>query len=105
MVAAAIELAAARIKLLPPLAMLAAWKIVWISDRGARDLPARQQTLRQRHSWSYDLLDEDEQNVPAPVVFVGGFPAEAIEAVRWTLRLTSPVDQLGCCWTRVAATS
>jgi predicted ATPase/class 3 adenylate cyclase len=79
----AIELAAARIKLLPPRAML-----VRLENRlefltgGARDLPARQQTLRNAIAWSYDLLNEDEQTLFRQCsVFVGGCTLNAIEAV------------------------
>jgi class 3 adenylate cyclase len=58
----AIELAAARVRMLPPQALLAR-----LSNRlklligGARDLPTRQQTLRGTIDWSYDLLQEDEK--------------------------------------------
>ena len=59
----AIELAAARIKLLPPRAMLARIQESSLSllTSGTRDAPARQQTLRNTVQWSYDLLNADEQ--------------------------------------------
>ncbi|HSQ20485.1 MAG TPA: protein kinase, partial [Blastocatellia bacterium] len=79
----AIELAAARIKVLPPPALLSR-----LEDRlkllvgGARDLPLRQQTMRGAIAWSYDLLDETEQKLFRRLsVFVGGCDLEAIEAV------------------------
>ncbi len=59
----ALELAAARIKLLPPQAMLARLQESSLNllSGGARDAPARQQTLRGTVQWSYDLLTGDEQ--------------------------------------------
>jgi predicted ATPase/Tfp pilus assembly protein PilF len=79
----AIELAAARIKLLPPRAMLARLehRLEFLTG-GGRDLPARQQTLRNTIAWSYDLLNEDEQVLFRRLsVFVGGCTGEAVEAV------------------------
>jgi predicted ATPase len=79
----ALELAAARVKLLPPQAILSR-----LDDRfklltgGGRDLPARQQTLRNTLEWSYGLLNEEEKALYARLsVFVGGFTLEAAEAV------------------------
>jgi predicted ATPase len=79
----ALELAAARIKLLPPQAILSR-----LDDRfklltgGARDLPSRQQTLRNTLEWSYSLLNEEEKTLYARLsVFVGGFTLDAAEAV------------------------
>src|SRR5205814_2370294 len=79
----AIELAAARIKLLTPEAMLARLsKPLHLLTGGARDLPVRQQTLRSTIEWSYELLDPDEQALFQRVsVFVGGCTLETIEAV------------------------
>ncbi len=79
----ALELAAARIKLLQPQAILTRLddKLKLLTG-GARDLPARHQTLRNTLEWSYDLLNEDEKILYARLsVFVGGFTLEATEAV------------------------
>jgi predicted ATPase/class 3 adenylate cyclase len=79
----AIELAAARIKLLPPRAMLARLeKRLEFLTGGARELPARQQTLRNAIAWSYDLLDENEQKLFRHLsVFVGGCTLDAVESI------------------------
>ena len=79
----AIELAAARIKLLPPEALLARLSHrLQILTGGPRDLPARQQTLRNAIQWSYDLLTPDEQRLFRRLaVFVGGCRLSAAEAV------------------------
>src|SRR5947209_7188347 len=79
----AIELAAARIKLLPPPALLArlGQRLVVLTS-GGRDAPARQQTLRKTIEWSYQLLDAEEQRLFRRLsVFVGGCTLQAIEAV------------------------
>jgi predicted ATPase/class 3 adenylate cyclase len=79
----AIELAAARIKLFSPQALLARLdqRLTFLTG-GARDLPARQQTLRNTIDWSYDLLSADEQALFRRLgVFVGGCTLEAAEAV------------------------
>jgi predicted ATPase/DNA-binding CsgD family transcriptional regulator len=79
----AIELAAARVRLLPPEALL-----VRLEQRlpllagGARDLPARQRTLGDTIRWSYDLLGGAEQQLFRRLsVFVGGCTLSAVEAV------------------------
>ncbi len=79
----AIELAAARSKLFPPRALLARLgKRLALLTGGARDLPARQQTLRDTIAWSYDLLDAAEQSLFARLgVFVDGCSLPAAEAV------------------------
>ncbi len=79
----AIELAAARVKLLSLTAMRTrlASRLQLLTG-GARDLPARQQTLRQTIDWSYDLLTESEQKLFRRLsVFLGGCTLEAVESV------------------------
>jgi predicted ATPase len=79
----AIELAAARIKLLSPSAMLARLeRCLSLLTGGARDLPTRQQTLRGTVDWSYGLLSPAEQTLFRRIsVFLGGTTLEAVEAV------------------------
>jgi predicted ATPase len=79
----AIELVAARVKLLPPDELLAHLSGPWmLSVDGLRDVPARQQTLRGAIGWSYDLLSPAEQALFTRLaVFAGGFTLEAAEAV------------------------
>jgi non-specific serine/threonine protein kinase len=79
----ALELAAARVKLLTPRAMLDRLDhSLKLLTGGARDLPTRQQTMRGAVEWSYDLLDEEERAVLRRLaVFVGGCTLEAAEAV------------------------
>jgi len=79
----AIELAAARVRVLTPQAIMER-----LGDRlkllsgGSRDLPERQQTLRGAIAWSHDLLDEADQRVFARfAVFAGGARLDAIETV------------------------
>ena len=79
----AIELAAARIRVLPPEAMLAHLdhRMKFLAG-GPRDLQARQQTLQNTIAWSYDLLSPAEQRFFSRIgVFVGGFTVEAAQAV------------------------
>jgi predicted ATPase/class 3 adenylate cyclase/Tfp pilus assembly protein PilF len=79
----AIELAAARIKMLPPRAMLhRLGSRLKLLTGGARDLPERQRTLRATIEWSHALLDEGEQLLFRKLgVFSGGRTLEAIEAI------------------------
>jgi predicted ATPase/class 3 adenylate cyclase len=94
----AIELAAARIKLLAPPALLARLqhRLEFLTG-GARDLPARQQTLRDAIAWSYDLLGEDERTLFRRLsVFVGGGSIHAVEAVAADPSTQAPLlDLLG----------
>ena len=79
----AIELAAARVKVLSPAAMRTrlASRLQLLTG-GARDLPQRQQTLRSAIDWSYDLLSPAEQKLFRRLsVFVGGCTLEGVEAV------------------------
>jgi predicted ATPase len=79
----AIELAAARVKVLSPSSMLTrlASRLQLLTG-GARDLPQRQQTLRAAIDWSYDLLSAAEQKLFRRLsVFVGGCNLEGVEAV------------------------
>ncbi|HEV2459684.1 MAG TPA: helix-turn-helix domain-containing protein, partial [Ktedonobacterales bacterium] len=79
----AIELAAARLKVLPPPALLRRLEqALPLLEGGARDLEARQQTMRATLAWSEDLLEPAEQRLFGRLaVFVGGFTLEAAEAV------------------------
>ncbi len=79
----AIELAAARMKLLSPEAILARLEHqLDVLAAGARDLPARQQTLRGAIAWSYDLLDDEARRLLDRLsVFAGSCDLDAAEAV------------------------
>ena len=79
----ALELAAARITLLAPKALLGRLdNRMKLLTGGARDLPERRQTLRGAIDWSYSLLDSQEQQLFTRLaVFVGGFVLDAAEAV------------------------
>jgi predicted ATPase len=90
----AIELAAARVRLLPPQALLAR-----LDDRmglltgGPRDLPERQRTLRNTLAWSFDLLSPAEQALYARLgVFAGTFDLPAVEAVAGDAAAAAPAD-------------
>jgi predicted ATPase len=79
----ALELVAARLRLLSPQAMLTRLeRRLPLLTGGARDLPARQQALRATIAWSYDLLNPDEQRLFRHLaVFDGGCTLDAIERV------------------------
>jgi len=80
----ALELAAARVKVLPPAILLdrLTEERFSVLTGGARDLPSRQQTLRNTLTWSYNLLPPGEQRWFARLgVFTGGWSLEATEAM------------------------
>ncbi len=79
----ALELAAARTRLLAPAALLARLEqaLPLLTD-GSRDAPERQRTLRATIEWSYDLLDDESRRLLARLaVFAGSFQVEAAESV------------------------
>jgi predicted ATPase/Tfp pilus assembly protein PilF len=79
----ALELAAAKIKMLAPGAMtdMLSSRLALLTG-GARDLPERQQTLRSTLEWSVNLLDDDVRALFARLgVFVGGFSLEAAKTI------------------------
>jgi predicted ATPase len=82
----AIELAARRVKLLSPAALLSRLEPrLPLLVGGARDLPARHQTLRATIAWSYDLLSAAEQKLFRRIsLFVGGCTLEAAAVVSAT---------------------
>ena len=93
----AIELAAARIRLLSPAAMAQR-----LGDRlgllasGGRDLPERQRTLRGAIDWSHDLLDAPDRALFARLgVFAGGGPIETAESVCGIAGDEAPLDVFG----------
>jgi predicted ATPase len=79
----ALQLAAARLTVLSPAALLARLeRRLPLLTRGPRDLPERQQRLRAAIAWSYDLLGTAEQRLFRQLaVFAGGFTLEAVEAL------------------------
>jgi predicted ATPase len=73
----ALELAAARMKLLPPQALLKRLSSRFeVLTGGTQDAPVRQQTLRNTIQWSYDLLNREEQRLYQHLAVFSG-------AVRW----------------------
>ena len=91
----AIELAAARIKLLSPDAILVRLDHqLDVLAAGARDLPARQQTLRGAIAWSYDLLDT-----------AGALPARPAVGLRAAAATSTPPRRSAARPRRSAATS
>ncbi|WP_411721018.1 ATP-binding protein [Mycetocola sp.] len=79
----ALELAAARIRMLPPAAILSRLdRRLSLLSGGARDLPLRQQALRSTIEWSTQLLGADEKRLLARLgVFAGAFSLDAVESV------------------------
>ena len=95
----AIELAAARIKLLTPQALLARLEAsLSLLSAGSVDLPERQRTMRNALMWSYQLLDEPERRLFRRLaIFDGGWTLEAIEAIGADSPADAPdlLDRLG----------
>jgi predicted ATPase/class 3 adenylate cyclase len=87
----AIELAAARIKVFTPQALLARLETcLGMLSSGSRDLPGRQQTLRGAITWSYDLLDDGGRRLLARfAVFARGASLEQAEAI------CGPAEEIG----------
>ena len=79
----AIELAASRIKLLPPRAILARLEHRFdLLTHGGREVPARHRTLREAIGWSYELLNKEEKRLfRRTAVFAGGHAVQAAAAV------------------------
>ncbi|HEV2127407.1 MAG TPA: tetratricopeptide repeat protein [Thermomicrobiales bacterium] len=92
----AIELAAARVKVLPPDTMLERLQSrLDLLSGGPRDLPARLRTMRDTIAWSYGLLDRDAQALfRGASLFVGGFVFEAIEAVADDMEAITILDNI-----------
>ena len=87
----AIELAAARIKLFSPQALLSRLETSLTAlGSGARDLPGRQQTLRGAIDWSYEMLDENQKRLLNRFsVFARGASLEQAELV------CGPAEEVG----------
>jgi len=88
----AIELAAARVRLLEPSMLLKRLGQRFdLLSGGPRDLPARQQTLRRTFDWSYDLLDDPQKRLFRRLcVFVGGCTLEAVREVCYEEAVEEP---------------
>lgn len=94
----AIEMAAARVYLLTPEELLARLYLrLPILTGAARDLPERQQTMRDAIAWSYDLLDPEEQAVLRRLsVFLGAWSLDAAAAVCWDPSLDKALRDVAC---------
>jgi tetratricopeptide (TPR) repeat protein len=92
----AIELAAAQIRVLPSSQILEhLTQRLALLRAGARDLPARQQTMEDAIGWSYELLTEPQQRCfRALGVFVGGWTLETAQAVCWAEEARAPQETL-----------
>lgn len=89
----AIELAAAKVRVLPPPALLARLeRQLPLLTGGAKDVDTRQQTMRNTLAWSEDLLSPEQQRLFRRLaVFAGGFTLEAAEAVCTVLDGAEPL--------------
>lgn len=89
-------LAAARLKVLTPQALLSRLSSsLTVLTGGARDMPTRHQTLRDTIEWSYNLLDMREQALYRRIsIFMGGFSMEAAEAICALKLGSAPLDAL-----------
>jgi predicted ATPase/transcriptional regulator with XRE-family HTH domain len=79
----ALELAAARLRVLPPTALVARLtRPLGLLTDGPHDLPDRQRTMRDTIAWSYQLLTGDQQHLFRTIsVFAGGCPLDAVEEI------------------------
>ena len=92
----ALELAAARVRVLDPQTLLARLEhALDVLTTGARDLPERQRTLRATIDWSYSLLTESEQQLYRRLaVFEGGWTQDAAEAVCYDGTAETALDEM-----------
>ncbi len=93
----AIELAAARVKILSPASVLSKLENrLSLLTGGARDLPERQKTMRGAVMWSYDLLNDDEKAAFRQLaVFSGGFRFDSAEIICTAPKETELLDVIG----------
>jgi predicted ATPase/DNA-binding CsgD family transcriptional regulator len=93
----AIELAAARVRVLPPAALLARIsRRLELLTGGAHNRPVRQQTLRSAIDWSYQLLAEPEQRLFRWLgAFAGDFSLDAAEGVCHALAASAAAEPIG----------
>jgi predicted ATPase len=92
----AIELAAARIRLLSPAALLSRLDpLLPVLTGGPKDLPGRQQTIRASVTWSYDLLTDEERMLFRRLsVFAGGWTIEGAEAIAPSIDMIGVLGRL-----------
>ena len=89
----AIELAAARISLFSPKALLERVAVrLKLLRGGAKDLPERQQTLRNTISWSYELLNKNEQQLFTLLSVFSRFTFESVENVAGSIKLSEEME-------------